>query len=151
LAEKRYTCENFREMLKKCSLKVTIQRIAILEALYTSALHPSAENIFETVNIGYPGISLGTVYKTLDSLVQAGLAVKVPTAEGSFRYDWNTAYHNHIYCVNTSEIIDFEDQELKQILDDYFRKKRLENVRLKDIRLQINVEKLDVSKGIQIK
>ncbi len=136
-------------MLKDAGLKSTSQRLIILEALHTLN-HPSAEKIFDYVTVRLPGLSLGTVYKTLDTLVQNNLASKVLSDSGNFRYDCNTASHNHIYCINTEEIVDYEDLELKELLTDYFRRKTKQNLRITDIRLQINAEKIDPKLEVQI-
>lgn len=141
--------QQLQAILKNNRLKSTPQRLIILEALH-NLKHPSAEKIFDYVTVRLPGLSLGTVYKTLDTLVQNSLASKVLSESGNFRYDYNTSSHNHIYCTNTDEIIDYEDNELKEFLVDYFKRKTKKNLLIKDIRLQINVEKIDPKLEIQI-
>lgn len=145
----RVSYQQLQEILKSTGLKSTPQRLIILEALY-NLKHPSAEKIFDYVTVRLPGLSLGTVYKTLDTLEQNNLASKVLSDSGNFRYDCNTSSHNHIYCTNTDEIIDYEDNELKELLTDYFKRKTKKNLRITDIRLQINAEKIDPKLEIQI-
>lgn len=113
----------------------------ILEA-FNYLSHPTAEEIYAHVYQNLPGISLGTVYKTLDTLVQNKLISKLQSETGSFRYDSNTCSHNHIYCTNTNEIIDFEDPELQALLKKYFATKEFSNIKIQDIRLQIFAEKV---------
>lgn len=140
-----------KKMLNAAALKATPQRILILEALYHLKNHPTAEGVYEKIHRDHPSISLATVYKTLDSLVQANLVVKVFSDEGNYRFDCNTDYHNHIYCSNTQEIIDYEDPDLQKLLEEYFWKKEVTNLKIKDIRLQIHAEKIDPDKDITIK
>ena len=70
-------------------------------------------------------ISLGTVYKTLETFVENQLAKKVMTDDGYMRYDGMTATHHHIYCTNTQEIMDYEDAELLTLIKNYFAQKIL--------------------------
>ena len=60
----------FREKLKEKGLKVTPQRVAIYEAIVNLKNHPTAENVIEYIKLNHPNISVGTVYKVLDSLVE---------------------------------------------------------------------------------
>ena len=126
-----------RERLLATGLKATQQRIVILEALtQLQGSHPSAEIVFQKLTTTDPGISLGTVYKTLDRLVAIGLARQV-RAGNSRRFDVNEHAHGHIYCTNTEEIIDYTDPELDNLLQEYFKKKQFQNFSIRDITIQI--------------
>lgn len=139
-----------REKLIQAGLKSTQQRIVIYDAVLRMNMHPTAEKIFEKVQKQNPSISLGTVYKTLETLIGAGLVNKVHTDEGNMRYDANLDYHNHIYCTNTKEIFDYYNEELTVLLNNFFKEKTLKNIDIKDIRLQINAVKIDPGKDVDI-
>ena len=147
---KQHSTAEIKEMLSECGLKATPQRLVIYAALLSSQQHPTAEIIKELIQADQPGISLGTVYKTLDTFVQAGLAKRVFSDAGMLRYDACTENHHHIYCTNTKEIVDFEDPELQKLLDDYFKRKQIQNLKIQDIRLQIHAEKIDPEQHISI-
>ena len=140
-----------RDQLLQVKLKATPQRMVVLEAINQSKTHPTVDSIYETVRPDNPSISLATVYKTLEAFAQAGLISKVATTEGQMRYDSNLSNHGHIYCHNTDEIIDYYDEELNKVIVDFFRKKRVSNLRIKNITLNINGDKLDPDKEIIIK
>ena len=140
-----------RERLIAVKLKATHQRIVILEAILDSMVHPTADLIYERLKPANPSISLATVYKTLETFVQAGLINKVSTIEGMMRYDGNLSNHGHIYCHNTDEIIDYYDEDLNRVIIDFFKKKRFSNLRIKNITLNINGDKLDPGKEVIIK
>lgn len=146
----RQKYQDIKDKLSAAGLKITQQRIVIYDALMQIPNHPSAEKIFEKVQFNNPSISLATVYKTLDTLVGAGLVSKVPTDGGNMRYDANLDYHNHIYCTNTKEIIDYHNDELNALLENFFKKKQVRNMQIKDIRLQINAEKIDPDRDVEI-
>jgi len=68
-----------RNKLVEKGLKITPQRIAILEAIIKLNNHPTAENIIEYIRKNHPNIATATVYKVLDALVENGLIKKVKT------------------------------------------------------------------------
>ena len=123
--------------LSEKGLRVTPQRIAILGAIIKLDNHPTAENIIEYIKKNHPNISVGTVYKVLDSFVENSLLKKVKTESGIMRYDPLLANHHHLYCQETDRIEDFEDQKLDELINEYFDKKGIKNFKIQDIKLQI--------------
>ena len=127
----------FREQLKSKGLKVTPQRVAIYEAVAELHNHPTAENIIEYIKTNHTNISVGTVYKVLDSLVENNLLRKVKNEKDIMRYDAIMSHHHHLYCSETDRIEDFEDPQLDQFISEYFKKKKIKNFKVQDIKLQI--------------
>ncbi len=125
--------------------------MVIFEAVAGMTHHPTADQIFDAIHGDNPSISLGTVYKTLDTFVENGILKKVSTTNGQMRYDPRTDNHGHIYCSNTNEIIDYYDRELNEVIVQFFKKKRVNNLMIKNITLQINARKIDPDKDISIK
>jgi Fur family peroxide stress response transcriptional regulator len=89
--------------------------MAIYRALLMSLEHPSPETIFETVKEKVPGLSLATIYKTLDALRAAGLVAQVSTTGERKRYDANREQHHHLICTRCERILDYTDPELDAI------------------------------------
>ena len=133
--------DHTRTLLAEKGLKATPQRIIILSALLARLDHPTAEALYAEVQTQLPGLSLGTVYSTLETFVQNALAKRVPVAEGSMRYDACTDNHHHIYCTNTSEILDFHDPELEQLIREHLEKKKIQNLDIQSISLHIRGSK----------
>ena len=123
--------------LKRSNLKVTPQRMAVLEALSSLKNHPTADKIKEYVVKNHPNIAVGTIYKTLETFVEKGLVEKVKTARDVMRYDAVFEKHHHLYCEDTEHIEDFFDDNLNKMLEEYFKKKKIPNFKVKDIKLQI--------------
>jgi Fur family peroxide stress response transcriptional regulator len=69
-----------KNKLVEKGLKITPQRIAILEAIIKLNNHPTAENIIEYIRKNHPNIATATVYKVLDALVENGLIKKIGRA-----------------------------------------------------------------------
>ncbi|MCC7318475.1 MAG: transcriptional repressor [Bacteroidales bacterium] len=132
--------DHFIAQLKEAGLKVTPQRLTIFEAVVELKNHPSAENVIDHIKTKHPNISVGTVYKVLNSLVENGLLKKVKSETETTRYDAILQQHHHLYCSETKRIEDFEDPQLDQLINDYFEKKKINSFKIKNITLQITGE-----------
>ncbi len=142
--------EKIREKIGSAGIKATMQRVLTYEALLLLD-HPTAEQVHDFLKKQHPSISLATVYKTLDLFVNSGLIDRVETVQGIKRYDYNINKHNHIYCSNTNEIIDYFDRDLNQLIEEYFKSKKIENLTIEDIKLQIKGKKPNPKAKITIK
>jgi Fur family peroxide stress response transcriptional regulator len=123
--------------LKESGLKITPQRVAILEAIITLKNHPTAENIIDIIRKSHPNISTATVYKVLDVLVESKLINKVKTDKDIMRYDAVLEKHHHIYHSDSDRIEDYYDSELTELLEKYFNEKQIPDFKIEDIKLQI--------------
>jgi Fur family peroxide stress response transcriptional regulator len=129
--------EVIRNKLIEKGLKVTPQRMAILESVIMLNNHPSVENIVDYIRKNYPNIATATVYKVLDALLKAGLISKVITEKNILRYDALTENHHHLYCSDSDRIEDYLDDDLNKMLIAYFRKKEIPGFKIEDLKLQI--------------
>jgi Fur family transcriptional regulator, peroxide stress response regulator len=129
--------EEISSKLVEKGLKVTPQRIAILEAIFQLNNHPTAENIVEYIRKNNPNISVATVYKVLDALIGHQLIKKVKTEKDIMRYDAVMENHHHLYCSDSDRIEDYMDSGLNELLEGYFREKRIPGFKIEDIKLQI--------------
>lgn len=133
-------------ILTSYGLKVTPQRIAILEAVTVLKNHPTADKISEYVRQRHPNIAIGTIYKILETFVEKKIIRKVKTENDIMRYDAVKERHHHIYCTECDEIQDYFDEELDQLLENYFKTKHIPNFRIEDVKLQIIGKFLHFSK-----
>ena len=95
-----------REALDASGQRFTEQRAAIFRYLASTDVHPTADEVFLAVRQELPAISLATVYKSLETLVGCGLAVKLSYADHSARYDGRTDPHHHARCVACERVLD---------------------------------------------
>ena len=65
------------QRLRDAGLRATGARVAILAALESDRRHPTAEMLFESLRAHLPSLSMSTVYATLESLLQRGLARRI--------------------------------------------------------------------------
>ena len=125
------------EKLREKGLKVTPQRIAILEAIYHLNNHPSADHIIVYIKKTHPNIATGTVYKVLEMLSANQLIKKVKTEKDVMRYDGVIDNHHHLYSLESERIEDYVDKDLDNLLNEYFEKKGINGFSIEEIRLQI--------------
>lgn len=124
-------------LISERGLKVTPQRVAVLDAVSKSSNHPTADNIISFVTRNHPNIGKGTIYRVLETLVDYKIISKVKTDSGIMRYDPVMTKHHHLYCVDSERIEDYKDEELNKILSKYFKKKKIKGFKIEDIKLQI--------------
>ncbi|MCF8255816.1 MAG: transcriptional repressor [Bacteroidia bacterium] len=134
------TLADIKDNFKELGIKSTLPRVVIYQALMKFTHHPSAEEIHIGIQKKYPGVSLATVYKTLDLLVQNNLASKVVTDEDKVRYDPRTDQHIHLYCKKTNKIVDHEDAGLEKLIADYLNLKGIPGFDIHQIQVNIKGE-----------
>lgn len=125
------------QLLSERGLKITPQRVAVLEALYELKNHPSAEEVRQKLHSRYPSIAIGTIYNILDTFCEHGIIKKVKTDSDFVRYDMDMQKHHHIYCENCNHIENYHDPELDELLKKYFESKTIPNFHIQEFNLQI--------------
>ena len=98
-----------QEACRRRGLAVTIQRRAVFGELAARRDHPTADQIHDAVRDRLPGLSRTTVYRVLETLVEAGLARKVHHAGGAARFDPITGRHHHLSCDGCGRLVDLDD------------------------------------------
>jgi Fe2+ or Zn2+ uptake regulation protein len=94
--------------LRERGQRVTPQRLAIARVVAELDRHVTAELVFAEVSRRMPGVSLPTVYATLELLEQLGLVRRVSVGAGSAVYDGRVEEHHHLVCRVCGEIADIE-------------------------------------------
>jgi Fe2+ or Zn2+ uptake regulation protein len=90
--------EQLRQIFAHHGLRTTRQRESVYRALAGCRDHPTAEQLLALVHMTDPEVSQATIYNTLDTLVDCGLANRLPatTNGGACRYDADTGEHVHM-------------------------------------------------------
>lgn len=115
--------ESFKQMLRGKGLKVTEQRLLMLEII---AAHPgehlTAEEIFSYVKVVCPKIGLATVYRTIQLLNELGLIDRVNFDDGFVRYEMGSSpnhgqkhHHHHLICEKCGRVFAFQDDLLEEL------------------------------------
>ncbi len=98
-------------------MKMTKQRRVIVEELNKLKTHPTATVLYELVRKRLPRISLGTVYRNLEILSDAGIILKLETAGTQKRFDGTVENHYHVRCVQCGQVDDLPFSLLEDIED----------------------------------
>jgi Fur family peroxide stress response transcriptional regulator len=96
-------------------LKYSRQREAIRNYLCGTNEHPTAETVYSSIREIYPNISLGTVYRNLNLLVDTGEINRICCGDGLDRFDYNTSQHYHFICSSCGCVMDLELESLEEI------------------------------------
>jgi Fur family peroxide stress response transcriptional regulator len=103
---------------KEIGLKLTPQRLAVLDFLEGNSSHPSAEDIYRALHKKFPTMSLATVYNTLYNLRLKGRVLELSIDPEKKRFDPNTKPHNHLICVKCKKVADIKETFDLSLVDD---------------------------------
>ena len=78
--------------------RVTTSRRLVLEALFSSAEHLSAEEVAHAVQVRAPDVHLSTVYRNLEDLQRLGVLVHTHVGHGPVTYQVASSAHAHLVC-----------------------------------------------------
>lgn len=94
------------EKYRNIGIKLTPQRLAILNYMDGNKSHPSADTIYNAVSKKFPTMSVATVYNTLEALKNKGALRELTIESGKKRYDPDCSPHHHLICIKCKDIID---------------------------------------------
>jgi Fur family peroxide stress response transcriptional regulator len=92
--------------MKKYPIRLTPQRLAILEYLEGNKAHPSASDIYKAVSKKHPMMSFATVYNTLETLRGKKHVRELSIDPEKKRFDPNTKPPHHLICLESRAIAD---------------------------------------------
>lgn len=88
------------------TLKYSRQRESIKTCLMQRKDHPTADALYTSIREQFPNISLGTVYRNLNLLVELGEIQKLACGDGVDHFDYDTSPHYHYVCRDCGKIYD---------------------------------------------
>ena len=104
----------FRRIIRDMGLKVTQQRLAILESLSTGRAHVTAQEVFEEVNARHPEIGFATVYRFLRKMTEFESVTEVRMGGLPARYELTPKrHHDHLTCTHCGKIVEFENPRIE--------------------------------------
>ena len=107
-----------KDILKKCGLKITAQRMAILKALNSGPrYHKTAQDILDEAKKINSSVGFATVYRFLKTLTKAQMISKISMGAGSSCYELKSNhFHYHIACVKCGKIVEFKNRTIENTL-----------------------------------
>ena len=112
--------ERFAEFLQSRGMRNTTQRRQLVDHVFSNHEHFDADSLIEQLPrkgaAGY--VSRPTVYRTLNELVDAGLLRRFELAgRAVYEHDYGYPQHDHLYCQECQELIEFQSQALIELRD----------------------------------
>src|SRR5947208_6077151 len=116
--EKQAAKQRFMEFLGHKNLRLTSQRQAIIDSVFGTEQHFTAEQLLEWARRRDRSVSRATVYRTLPLLTESGLVREMDFGKHYKFYDPNYAehpHHNHIICQDCDKIVEFESAKIERL------------------------------------
>lgn len=120
------TYEDLLDRLKSKDIRLSHQRLKVLEYLSCSKSHPTVEQIYTDLHKEVPTLSKTTIYNTLNILIKTGIVRVITIEDNETRYDLISENHGHFKCESCGKIYDFD------IDIDSFSTEQLSNFKIND-------------------
>lgn len=105
-----------KKIIRDLGLKVTQQRLDILDVVRGGPSHFTAQDVFETVEKRNPEIGFATVYRFLRTLTDSEFVTEVRMGGMPARYEWAAKdHHDHLTCTTCGKIVEFENVEIERL------------------------------------
>lgn len=128
--------EEFKQLLKKHSLKATPQRLAVHEAMMALG-HASADMVTEAiVKKGEAKVTVASVYNILTHMAMIGIYSYRLSANNKMYFDVNTFKHIHFYDHENHVFKDVIDEELISMIESYLGRKKFKGYKVEGIDIQ---------------
>ncbi|MDF2653892.1 MAG: transcriptional repressor [Bacillota bacterium] len=103
----KFTSDDFAKELKSKNIRLSHQRLKVLEYLSENKCHPTVDQIYTSLHKEIPTLSKTTVYSTLSALADAGMVKSINIEDNEIRYDITVEDHGHFKCESCGAIFDF--------------------------------------------
>ena len=90
------------------------KRMAILNALQETDVHPTADWVYARLKPRYPNLSLGTVYRNLKKFCESGKAVSVGVINDQEHFDGRVEPHAHFVCRQCGAVLDVPEEFFRE-------------------------------------
>lgn len=105
-----------KKIIRELGLKVTTQRLLILEVVRGGPSHFTAQDIFELVSARNSTVGFATVYRFLRTLSAHRYVTEIRMGGMPARYEWAAKdHHDHLTCVDCRRIVEFENSEIERL------------------------------------
>jgi Fur family ferric uptake transcriptional regulator len=95
--------------LKEKGLKLTPQRMLIVDIIHNAESHLTAEDIITHVQTRMPGVNKSTIYRTLELLEKAGCVYKSELGNEFIYHHEEEGHHHHLVCDQCGKTIDCDE------------------------------------------
>lgn len=100
--------EYLKDELKNNNIRLSHQRLKVLEYLSNNKTHPTVDEIYNNLKEEVPTLSKTTIYNTLKTLSEADLVKVINIEDNEARYDADVTDHGHFKCTSCGLVFDFD-------------------------------------------
>ncbi len=105
-----------KKIIRELGLKVTTQRLQILEVVRSGPSHFTAQEVYEMISETNPEIGFATVYRFLKKLSEHQFVSEVRMGGMPARYEWAAKkHHDHLTCTMCAKIVEFENEKIEDL------------------------------------
>lgn len=130
------TMEEFKNLLKKHSLKATPQRLAVHQVMMELG-HASVDMVTEKIKDTGVKVTTASVYNILSQLALIGIYDHRMSLNNKMYFDVNAYGHMHFYDMENHTFRDIIDDELYEMIQQKLMRKRFKGFKVEDIDIQI--------------
>ena len=119
--QERYKDEDLKKMIRSMGLKITDQRLLIINCLHDSEVksgerHVTAQELYEKVIKKDDSVGFATVYRFLRDLANKNFVTEVRMGGQASRYELSTKdHHDHLTCTKCGKIVEFENKKIEKL------------------------------------
>ena len=99
--------EKYIDLLKSNQIKVTPQRLAIVTLMDKDG-HISVRDIFEKIKTNFPSLSLATVYKNINAMLESNFVKELKIVGQDSKYELTKEAHSHLICQKCGDVKDIK-------------------------------------------
>ncbi|MBR5568456.1 MAG: transcriptional repressor [Bacteroidales bacterium] len=131
------TLEEFKDILKKHSLKATPQRLAVHEAMISLG-HASADMVTDAIKENSTAkVTVASVYNILTQMAMLGVYHYRMSSNNKMYFDVNTFKHIHFYDHDNHTFRDVIDDELVKLIESHLSRKRVKGYKIESFDIQL--------------
>lgn len=117
--------ERFNHFISKNKLRHSSQREQVAQVFFETTDHIAVEDLYKKVQKINPKIGIATVYRTLNLLVDSGLAEKRHFDTGATTYEpASEKHHDHLICLSCHNVVEFKNDKIEALQEEVAKKHR---------------------------
>lgn len=112
--DESWSTSDLKQIIRKMNLKVTPQRVLILQALHEGRVHITAQELYEKVQRINTDVGFATVYRFLKDMAEARVVTELRMGSMPTRYELTPKkHHDHMTCTACGKIVEFQNKNIE--------------------------------------
>ncbi len=112
--DESWTEDDLKQIIRKMNLKVTPQRILILQTLHEGRVHITAQELYEKVQKINSDVGFATVYRFLKGMAESRVVTELRMGSMPTRYELTPKkHHDHMTCTACGKIVEFQNKNIE--------------------------------------